>query len=152
MSDPRFTLPASPELLARAEAVARQRHEDSRAAVRMVLGFEGEAGVPTWQNCQPISRSCAIAAAAIEIGDLTRPASYDAGVRWLVELLAPMAERDGWAIWRGADVWELTRWTRVGPRDVDNGLMRIRVTAASNATNPREALVLALTAALEARR
>ena len=144
MTDPRFTLLESPELLARAEAVARQRYDEWAGLT---------TGPGCWAWLLSGERDHYVATVAAELRDMTRPASYDAAVRWLVELLAPMAERDGWAMFRGADTWELTRWTRTGFRDFDNGLMRIRLSAVpTTVIDPREALVLALTVALEARR
>lgn len=133
--DPRFTLPESLELIARAEAVARQRYED---------WTEFDTGPESWQGLQYGDRNYRIATTMSELRDLTRPASYDAAVRWLVELLAPGQPADGWQMVSGLTGWRLIRWTA-------GQAGRILVTA-SPTEDPREALVLALTAALEARR
>ena len=135
MSDPRFTLPDSPELLARAEAVARQRYEDW-------AGFTTGPGCWAWLLSG--ERDHYVATVAAELRDLTRPASYDAAIRWLVELLAPSGEPvAGWVLVRDGAGWMLRRWGRELP---------LRVLADLFIADPREALALAITAALEARR
>jgi hypothetical protein len=137
MTDPRFTLPESPELLARARAVARQRYIDWRGQ------YESPA---RWAEIWPDERDRYTAAVAMELRDLSRPASYDAAIRWLVELLANLApgeSSDGWFLVRVHRGWELRFWGGglAGPLPVP-----------ATVTNPCEALVLAITAALESRR
>ena len=145
MTDPRFTLPESPELLARAEAVARQRQADTRDALRPLVGDVIDAAIPAWENCAATARRYAIAAEAHILRDLTRPASYDAAIRWLAELLGE-PESPGWWLHHAASgYWFLCH--EIGPA-TDHPLHAVPAAI----TDPREALVLALTAALEARR
>ena len=144
MSDPRFTLPESPELLARAEAVARERMEARDLALLPFYG--GLTGLLSpWSACEPSTRRDLTAIEVYLLRDLTRPASYDAAIRWLAELLLPLAQRSGWVMCRTVGGWHmiLPSSSRVTPA--------VPVIA-SETEDPREALVLALTAALEARR
>lgn len=136
MSDPRFTIPESPEFMARAEAVARQRHQDLRNI---------EHHLAAWKSLGSWVRGPRVLAVLDELRDLARPASYDAAVRWLVELLGPHHEQDGWALRRTAGGWGLTR-------SAPTGTWHLALTVPATVTDPREALCLALTAALEARR
>jgi hypothetical protein len=136
VSDPRFTLPESPELLARAEAVARQRYDDWSSI---------EADPQRWADLWISEREQYIGAALLELRDLTRPASYDAAIRWLAELIVPGSPADSWTLFRLRVGWALCR-------EYD-GESVITVAVTDNDTaDRREALVLALTAALEARR
>ena len=145
MSDPRFTLPESPELLARAGAVAAQRRADMRAALLPVAGPGYLVFLPAWHDCTANERQYAIAVEAHILRDLTRPASYDAAIRWLAELIVPGSPADSWTLFRLRVGWALCR-------EYD-GESVITVAVTDNDTaDPREALVLALTAALEARR
>jgi hypothetical protein len=55
VSDPRFTLPESPELLARAEAVARERMEARDLALLPFYGGLTGLLLP-WSACEPSTR------------------------------------------------------------------------------------------------
>ena len=144
MTDPRFTLPESPELLARAEDVARQRQADTREALRPRYDYRVDA-LFTWDNAAEVNRRDLTAIEAHILRDLTRPASYDAAVRWLAELIVPGSPADSWTLFRLRVGWALSR-------EYD-GESVITVAVTDNDTaDRREALVLALTAALEARR
>jgi hypothetical protein len=144
VSDPRFTLPASPELLARAEAVARERTDAAREALRPMYGGALDA-VLTWGPMGEVNRRDAVAIELHLLRDLTRPASYDAAIRWLAELIVPGSPADSWTLFRLRVGWALCR-------EYD-GESVITVAVTDNDTaDRREALVLALTAALEARR
>jgi hypothetical protein len=139
MTDPRFTLPESPELLARAEAVARQRHADWFAAYT-----DHHLALPIpWPDLGSDLQQGKIRPVAIELRDLTRAASYDAAIRWLAELLDAPAFAGVWLSQAADRAWSLR---------LHDGLHVHLPAVPRNIPDHRHAMVLAITAALEARR